>query len=293
MACLGTLVPKTKTTLNREVTRSSYRCFRNTQDAAVPQSSMLRVGVARYGRVTVGVAWLVAPNDLLGADPGARRRWPVHAAGRGSSPPQPPQPRHPGPLDRPRPGGAQPSRILHAAFRELRGGRQLRSRAPRAGGERAPPSRLRHQGDDPLPAVRAAGTGPADSRDTHTRVGSRRLHVSDQARPAARLHHPRRRRHRLHRHQVRQRHGGGGGRGRRRRRAELRAPDDPQGTHARHGALELRQRLGPTRRSADDDRARPGPARPRHPRPLSPATSIISRFPRSTTPARPCPTTTT
>ena len=249
-----------------------------------------------HGRVAVGVASFSSPNDPGGFEPRPHRRCARHPT---RPRPRPPRSRPPDPDGeraarlRPRPSRPRPVRRLHAALLGLRRRRQLGPRAVRARRERAAPSRLAHQGHDPVPAVRAVPEGTPVARQHDGDLAPRRRAAADQARPSPRLHHPHRGRDLRHRHQVLQRHGGRGRREDRRRRGDLRAVDDAQGARARHVAHQLRQRVRPARRHAADERARHGHAGPRQSTTISRSTSTTSRRRRSATTASSWPTTTT
>ncbi len=158
-----------------------------------------------------------------------------------------------------------PSRRRGHGDRRHRRGRRHRPCA--LGHERAcaAPSRLRHQGDDALPAVRAAGKGQAVARRRDSDLRPCRRAGALETRPASGFVDPRRGRHQGGRHQVGQRHRRRRRRGRRRHRGGLRRDDDAQGPCARHEPHALPQRLRPAQQRADHHGFRPRHSRPRHP----------------------------
>ena len=141
-----------------------------------------------------------------------------------------------------------------------------RPRPLRAERERPAPSRLDHQGDDALSAVRGARKGPAASRFAPDDLRPRRRAGADEARPAAGRDDQRRGRDQGRRHQIGQRHGRRDRRGHRRQRGELSRHDDAQGACARHDA----------HASTPMPRACPTTSRSRRP-PISPSSAAPSR----------------
>ena len=110
---------------------------------------------------------------------------------------------------------------------------------------RHPPSGIAHQDHDALSAVRASRRRQDEARHRDAGFGTRRRSGSDQARPASRTDHPRRRRDQgsgdALGQRCRRRHRGSD----RRRRRRFRQDDDAQGACARHEPDHLSQRLRP------------------------------------------------